>query len=67
MNLPLVSYQASDIYARVVKVVSKDDRLQHGLEFTSVVSETNGKIQLLVQMLIHSADSEQGEFIGRRR
>lgn len=52
IDLPLVAHRADDIYARVVKTVRRGPRVLLGLEFTSLSSETNRKIQLFVQMLI---------------
>jgi adenylate cyclase len=63
LDLPLLAYRASDMYARIVKVVDKGDRYLLGLEFTSVTAEANSKIQLFVQMLIQG--NESGSFIGR--
>jgi adenylate cyclase len=63
LDLPLLAYRATDMYARIVKVVDKGDRYLLGLEFTSVTAEANSKIQLFVQMLIQG--NESGSFIGR--
>jgi adenylate cyclase len=52
IDLPLVAHRADDIYARVVKTVRRGPRVLLGLEFTSLSTETNRKIQLFVQMLI---------------
>ena len=52
-DLPLVDYQATNVYAKVVGVKkSKDGRKRLGVEFTVVPPETNTKIQLFVQLLI---------------
>jgi adenylate cyclase len=51
-DLPLVAYQARDIYAKVVAQKSGGGRIRLGVEFTSASAETNAKIQLLVQLLI---------------
>jgi adenylate cyclase len=63
LDLPLLAYRASDMYARIVKVLDKGDRYLLGLEFTSLTAETNSKIQLFVQMLIQG--NESGSFMGR--
>jgi len=55
VELPLVAHQASDIYARVVKVLEKGGRRFFGLEFTSLSVESNAKLQLFVQMLLQGA------------
>ena len=52
LELPLVAYRASDIYARVVKVSEKDSRHFIGVEFTSLSGESASRIQQLVQMLM---------------
>jgi adenylate cyclase len=51
-DLPLVDYQAANVYAKVVGRKEKDGRVRAGIEFTSVPPETNAKIQLFVQLLI---------------
>jgi adenylate cyclase len=50
-DLPLVDYQAREVYAKVVGLKGGDGR-RVGLEFTSVPADTNMKIQLFVQLLI---------------
>ena len=51
-DLPLVDYQATEVYAKVVGKKNKDGQSRAGVEFTSVPPETNTKIQLFVQLLI---------------
>jgi adenylate cyclase len=51
-DLPLVDYQAANVYAKVVGRKVKDGRNRVGVEFTVVPPETNMKIQLFVQLLI---------------
>ena len=51
-DLPLVAYQAQDVYAKVVGQKMKEGRKLMGVEFTSVSPATNMKIQLFVQLLI---------------
>ncbi|HSV55405.1 MAG TPA: adenylate/guanylate cyclase domain-containing protein [Burkholderiaceae bacterium] len=51
-DLPLVDFKVSDIYAKVVKLKRDSDHLMAGLEFTSIDSETNMKIQMFVQLLV---------------
>ena len=51
-DLPLVDYQAANVYAKVVGRKAGDGRARVGIEFTSVPPETNMKIQLFVQLLI---------------
>jgi len=57
-DLPGVDFRAADIYARVVSVREKDGRHLAGLEFTSLGSDTSGKIQLFVQMCIQGERPE---------
>jgi len=57
IELPLLSFRAKDVYARVVKVVRKRDRHLVGLEFTSLSAEANSQIQLFVQMLIQGGEA----------
>lgn len=51
-DLTLVDFRVTDIYAKVVKIKRHADRLVAGLEFTSIDSEANMKIQMFVQLLI---------------
>ena len=51
-DLPLVDYQATNVYAKVVGRKVNDGRTRVGVEFTAVPPETNTKIQLFVQLLI---------------
>jgi adenylate cyclase len=54
-DLPLVDFRAVDLYAKVVKVQQDGSRYLAGLEFTSVGTHTNMKIQLFVQLLVTEA------------
>jgi adenylate cyclase len=55
-DLPLVDYQATNVYAKVVGLKKgKDGRNRAGVEFTVVPPETNTKIQLFVQLLIFTS------------
>ena len=51
-ELPLVDFTATDIYARVVKLKHRDNRLFAGFELTSINPDTNMKLQLFVQLLV---------------
>jgi adenylate cyclase len=51
-DLPMVDYQAKNVYAKFVSQKTADGSLLMGVEFTSVPPETNMKIQLFVQLLI---------------
>lgn len=57
LELPLVAYETTDVYARVVKAVEKGRRRLLGLEFTSMSPEATAHIQLFVQMLIQGSES----------
>jgi adenylate cyclase len=51
-DLTLVEHHVNDIRARVAKVKREGEHLLAGLEFTSISSETNAKIQMFVQLLV---------------
>jgi adenylate cyclase len=55
IDLPLIDFKATDIYAKVVKVKNSEGRQQAGIEFTSVFPDTNMRIQLFVQLLVSAA------------
>jgi adenylate cyclase len=55
LYLPLVAHRTEDLYARVVKVIQREERTLLGLEFTSVSVEATRQIQLFVQMLIQGS------------
>lgn len=54
-DLPLVDFKATDIYAKVVKLMQDGSRYLAGVEITSTNSDTNMKIQLFVQLLVTSS------------
>ncbi len=51
-DLTMVDHRARDIYAKVVKLKKDGDHWCAGMEFTSVDSETDAKIQTFVQLLV---------------
>lgn len=51
-DLPLVDFQARDIYAKVVSNKVLEGRILLGVEFTSLPGEANLKIQLFVQLRV---------------
>ena len=55
IELPLIDFKATDIYAKVVKIKNVDGNQQAGIEFTSVFPDTNMRIQLFVQLLVSAA------------
>ena len=52
VDLIMIDFRATDIYAKVVKVKHDGGRQLVGLEFTSITPDANMKIQLLVQLLV---------------
>ena len=52
ITLPAVDYVARDLYGKAVNRKTIDGQLFLGVEFTSVSSAANSKIQLLVQLHI---------------
>jgi adenylate cyclase len=54
-GLPLVDFTATDIYAKVVKIINDERGHFAGLEFTSASPETSQKIQLFVQLLVSAS------------
>lgn len=55
-DLSFLGFRASDVYARIVSVRPEGERVVAGLEFTSVDTDTQARIELFVQMLL------QGEY-----
>ena len=53
-DMTLVDYPVTDIFAKVMKIKHEDGHLLAGLEFTSLSSETNTKLQMFVQILVGS-------------
>ena len=54
LELPLIRYRTSDVYARVVKVERSGKHFLAGFEFTSIDAEAKERIQLFVQRLVQS-------------
>src|SRR5260221_8757619 len=57
LDLTLVSSKATDIYAKVVKVIESDKGYSCGLEFTSLSAQHSRDIQRLVHLLIQGSES----------
>lgn len=55
ISLPQVDYLARDLYGKTVNSKIIDGHTLTGVEFTSVSSESNSKIQMLVQLHIFAA------------
>lgn len=58
LELPLVGHRASDLYAKVLKVIDKRGRWWAALEFTSVSVESDANIRRLIQLLIQGSDNK---------
>lgn len=58
LELPLVGHRASDLYAKVLKVIDKRGRWWAALEFTSVSVESDANIRRLIQLLIQCSDNK---------
>jgi hypothetical protein len=56
VELLQVSHEAKDVYARVVKIVPRDDVFLAGVEFTSLSAVDDGKIQMFVQMALQGEE-----------
>ena len=51
-DIPLVGFKISEVYAKVVQLRVADGRRYAGVEFTSLNTDANMKIQFFVQMLL---------------
>ncbi len=58
LDLPLVGYKATDIYAKIVKTKKNENQCLTGIEFTSVSAQSNMNIQLFVQLLIQGSENK---------
>lgn len=58
LDLPLVGFNASDIYAKIVKAQKRAGGYLCGIEFTSVGIESKTNIQLFVQLLIQGIENK---------
>ena len=56
-NIPLLDFEAVDIYAKVVQTRLEGERHLAGIEFTSLSPDANMKIHFFVQLLV-SAEQE---------
>ncbi len=52
LNLPLVGFRITDLYAKVVNIQERRGSTFAGIEFTSVSAEVNMNIQMFTQLLI---------------
>ena len=51
-DLMLVNYRVTDLYAKVVNAVRSEDHWLVGVEFTSMPTEADAKIQMFVQLRV---------------
>jgi len=58
VDLPLVGHRASDIYGRVKKSTKGELRYFCGIEFTAITGKTRSSIELLVQILMQTMESD---------
>ncbi len=56
MDLSLIGYQATDVYAKVLKVFPSGERYRLGIEFTSASVQTDVNIHHFIQLLIQGAE-----------
>ena len=56
LDLSLVGYRATDIYAKALKCKAQDDRYLAAVEFTSVSVQSNMNIQQFIHLLIQGSD-----------
>jgi adenylate cyclase len=56
LDLSLVGHQASDIYAKVLKITRDGPRYLLGIEFTSVSVQTSMNIQQFIHLLIQGSE-----------
>jgi adenylate cyclase len=56
LDLSLVGYKATDIYAKVLKCRQQDARYLAAVEFTSVSVQSNMNIQQFIHLLIQGSD-----------
>lgn len=58
LDLSLVGYKATDIYAKILKTKKTEDRYLSGIEFTSVSIQSNMNIKHFVQLLIQGSENK---------
>ncbi len=58
LNLAIVGTSATDLYARVRRMIERDGRRLAGIEFTSVSPQSNRVIRRFVQLLIQGGESK---------
>lgn len=58
LDLPLMGYKATNIYAKITKTKKNENQYLSGIEFTSVSAQSNMNIQLFVQLLIQGSENK---------
>ena len=58
LNLAVVGASATDLYARVRRMIDRDGRRLAGMEFTSVSPQSSVCIRRFVQLMIQGGDSK---------
>jgi adenylate cyclase len=56
LDMSLLGYKASDIYAKILKTREKEGRFLSGLEFTSVSVQSDVNIKHFIQLLIQGSE-----------
>ena len=57
LNLAIAGTAATDLYARVLRMIERDGRRLAGIEFTSVSTQSNVNIRRFVQVLIQGGST----------
>lgn len=60
INLSIVGYRATDIYARILRMRTADDRYVASIEFTSLGDESQAHIRRFVQLLVQGSEGDKG-------
>lgn len=58
LDLSLVGYTATDIYAKILRTRQREDRYLSSIEFTSVSVPSNTNIKRFVQRLVQGSDTK---------
>ncbi len=58
LDLSLIGYKATEIYAKILKTQKSEDRYLSGIEFTSVSVQSNVNIKHFIQFLIQGAENQ---------
>jgi len=56
IDLSIVGYRATDIYARILRMRTTDDRFLASIEFTSISAESQAHIRRFVQLLVQGSE-----------